>query len=233
MSIKRFCGVLLVLVLCCSLAVPSFAVRSTSDMVEGEYFSIDIDEEIERALNGETDIAIDATDFAEAVLVKSDGTKENVEVYTTTRSLIVPASIGIDSTIYATTVVASLPATDKVADSSGTKEYVTATVTLFWTDVLGLANEFKGATGSWVIGTNPDTGKKASLSKRIVAVRGTGIGTKGDWYHEYPTSNTFEIKDSAYDDGWWAYEVKSTVTITVDGNASTLTVSASSGQWPA
>lgn len=224
---KRFLSVLVASVLCCSLGVPAFAVSEISDVAAEHYLSVDINEEIERALNGETDIEIDTTDFAEAVLERADGTKENVDVYTTTRVLPVPMSFNAEGRVYATTAVASLHAKDKSDVNTGNKEYVTATITLFWTDVFGPANNFRGVSGSWTVATNPDTGKEATLSNRSVALQGSGIGNQGDVYRIYPTSNTFEIKDSAYEDGWTAYTALSKVTI---NSKETLSVEVSSGQ---
>ena len=225
MGFKKLLSVLVVTVLCFSLSVPAFAV---SDVKDVERSPIDIDVEIERALNGETDLEIDTTDLAQAVLEGEDGTVEDVEVYVTTRVLPMQMSVS-GGTNYATTVVAALPATDKTDVSTGDKDYVTATVTLYWTDVLGTANKFRGVSGSWTVATNPSTGKKATLSNSKVALQGSGPTARdyGEWYYIYPTSNSFEIKDSEYADGWWAYEAKSTVKI---NSSNTLTVKVSSGQ---
>lgn len=39
------------------------------------FFIIDVEEEVQRALNGETDVVIENRDFAKAVLENADGTK--------------------------------------------------------------------------------------------------------------------------------------------------------------
>ncbi len=226
---KRIFVSLMAVMVLVSLMTPVALAASASDVTEECYLSIDIDKEIERALNGETDVMIDATDFAEAVLEREDGTKENVKVYTTTRALPVPMSVYSGGTVYATTAVAALLATDKTDVSTGSKEYVTATITLYWTDVLGLYNEFRGVSGSWTVATNPDTGKKATLSERKVSLRGAGPTAKdeGDWYSISPSSDSFEIQDNEYEDGWWAYEAISKVKI---NSKEVLSVSVSSGQ---
>ena len=229
---KRLLSALIVAVLIGSLGVPAFAVYEIPNVAEEDYLSVDIDVEIERALNGETDIEIDTTDFAEAVLVRADGTKEDVAVYTTTKVLPVPLTIDVDGDVgcvYATTAVAALPATDKTDISDKELEYVTAVLTLYWTDVLGTANNFRGLSGSWTVATNPDTGKKATLSKRYVTVKGSGPTARdeGEIYRIYPSSNTFEIKDSDYEDGWWAYWGYSEVLI---NSKDWLTLKVSSGQ---
>lgn len=172
---KRFLSVVLACALCCSLVVPAFAVSEMPDIAAERYLSVDVDVEIERALNGETDVEINTTNFAEAALVRADGTVENVEVYTTTRVLPMPLTMDVDGDVgcvYATTAVASLPATDKTDISDKELAGVTAVLTLYWTDVLGTANNFRGLSGSWTVATDPATGKRASLSKRYVTVKG-------------------------------------------------------------
>ncbi len=229
---KRFLSVVLACALCCSLVVPAFAVSEMPDIAAERYLSVDVDVEIERALNGETDVEINTTNFAEAALVRADGTVENVEVYTTTRVLPMPLTMDVDGDVgcvYATTAVASLPATDKTDISDKELAGVTAVLTLYWTDVLGTANNFRGLSGSWTVATDPATGKRASLSKRYVTVKGSGPTARdeGEIYRIYPSSNSFEIKDSEYEDGWWAYTGYSEVLL---NSTDWLTLKVSSGQ---
>lgn len=199
---------------------------------QADILSINTDEEIYNAINGITDLEIGDTFSAKAILEKSDGSFEDVDVYTTTKIINNPTSYGIlnnDEPIYATTAVTTLASADKESVNHGNKQYVVALVTIFWTDVLGTSNEFRGASGSWTISTDPNTGKKATLSERYASLKGRAANATGEGklYQIYPTSNSFEIKDSEYADGWFAYTLTSKVTINSDDK---LSVSVTTGQ---
>ena len=167
--------------------------------------------------------------------VEEDGTIKSfpIDVQTKTEQIAGPVSRYSDSngaSYYATTAtVRALPATDKDDTSTRTEQYVTATITIFWKDVLGIKNEFMGVSGSWTVATDPETGKRATLSDREVRMRGNGVTSSSDGkiHRIYPTTNTFTIPDSDYEDGWWAYEAESLVKL---NSSYILKVSVSTGQ---
>ena len=183
--------------------------------------------EIERARRGITDYPMDSSQVASAVLI-TDGSTTTVPVDVTTRQLISPMAATNGGVRYATTVVASLDAS-KSDSNTATQDYVTATITIYWTDNFGTSNGFEGVSGSWVVSENPVTHTRATLSNRLVTIRGHGISASdyGQPYQYQPISNSFSLGDSAYEDGWWAYVAESSVRI---NSSSTLRVSVSSGQ---
>ena len=210
----------LVLVLALTMSIQAFATDIRPIQRNTDTPLIDIETEITRALNGETDLpANQAHCTVNAFTVDQYGNKQgvDVDVYVTTRKLTQANDASAyavnrpESATYATTAVAVLSSKDKSDSNSTTMEYVTATMTIFWCDVLGINNEFMGLSGNWTIATNPSTGKKATLSQRAVTLRGVGItaNSQGTVYRIRPNSNSFEILDREYEDGWWAYEARS------------------------
>lgn len=83
----------------------------------------------------------------------------------------VPSSVSYNEVVYTTTAVGAAKATNKSNSNTNTEEYVTATITIYWKDVLGTGNEFMGLSGSWNATTNPETGKVAKLSNICIPKR--------------------------------------------------------------
>ncbi len=213
---KRATSAILVFVMFLTL-VTSASASGTVSTENYDQQTVDIHEEIERALNGETDLEIDASDFVSAELINLDGTTEDVDVLTTTRELSLPASYAYSGRkAYATTVVARAAARQNDGQNINKEELVTGTMTLFWIDNFGIYNEFVALSGSWVAAPYPGTNKTATLSNRKVTLNAKGLqGLKEyeDTLTRYPTANTFTIGDSEYPDGWLSYYADSWVTI--------------------
>ncbi len=181
---------------------------------------VDVDAEIERALNGETDLEIDASDLVSAWLVNADGTTETVDVLLTTRELpALTRDADSEEKLYATTAVVLL-STDKSTPKTGRVGNVKCTVTILWTDVLGIRNGFRGANIMWTVEEN--NGKITTLSNLHATVRGQTFQENG----EYKTfsftapagsakryTKTYSIPGSSYEDGWLVYRVWSYGTI--------------------
>lgn len=189
----------------------SAAEASISDRPEQSI--IDISAEIERAINGETDLELDTSDIASARIINEDGTTEDVDVYVTTRELQIGLLADENAPVYATTVVAR--GTIKSAPGHNYKECVTGTLTLYWTDNFGPENAFEGLYGTWTYVNNPETGKPPILSNRKVQVHGGGMPVMGphDWYNKDLTTNTFNIPKGVVQDRWTYYVATSWVTI--------------------
>lgn len=166
---KRIIHVVMAFVMLFAMAVPASANNAIPDK-ECVPFSINVDEEIERALNGETDLELDADISAAAWLEDKDGTPEDVEVFVTTREFSSARSVDDGIKRYATTVVARAKVKSEV--NSRELDYVTGTVTLYWIDNPGIENELVSVSGSWNIATNPNTGAKATLSEKKVEIIG-------------------------------------------------------------
>lgn len=134
----------------------------------------------------------------------------------------VPSSVSYNEVVYTTTAVGAAKATNKSNSNTNTEEYVTATITIYWKDVLGTGNEFMGLSGSWNATTNPETGKVAKLSNIYVSLRGRGVNASnfGELYSIRSSGDKFEIPDSAYADGWWSYNATSSVKINSSSNLS-------------
>lgn len=211
---KRAASAILAIVMVFTL-VTSVSATGTASAESYDQHTVDIHEEIERALNGETDLAIDASSFASAELINSDGTTEDVEIYVTTRELPMTRSADNNETMYATTVVARAESV-KTEVGNNVRDFVTGTLTLYWVDVFGPFNKFEGLTGSWVVANNPDTGRPATLSGRKVNLKGSGTADfagSPERVTRTLSSNTFRVEKGALKDGWLSYSAESFVTI--------------------
>lgn len=203
--------------------------------VNGVDITVNIEEEIERAKNHITDVEIDLDSVPGGIVftkeaVTGEETACVMETYTTTREISLP-DYGGDNKIYATTNVSVL-ASDKSDTSTETLYYVTATATIYWRDNLGIYNDFLGASGTWVAATDPSTGRKSTISNRKVKLRGIQFQSSTETKaNDEPSINSFTIPASALDDGYWAYEIQTTATITSpSGDKDTLVCHASTGQ---
>lgn len=212
---------LTVLMLCSMMSVSAFAanINDTEEVTErvfvnGVDVTINVDEEIARAINGITDINVSDMDAPLVVAVAS--TSDNsmpVEVYSTTRKINLPISstavatnqsnsVNAESTIYATTSVALLAATgeEKSDDNSENERYVTAYGTIYWRDNFGMGNDFLGASGGWKRDINPNTNQYPTLSseKSILLVGQTDARDRvHEWF--YTTGMSFYISEDDFD----------------------------------
>lgn len=139
---RNLTALVLALVLSLSLCIPAFAAETASTAPLEEWAAIDIDEEIERALNGitDTDIPDELQGIASAAVLDDNGNEVDVpvEVYVTTRKLTPSENVSdifvvsggqAERTEYVTTAVAVM-STAKSDTSTDTKENVTATLTI-------------------------------------------------------------------------------------------------------
>lgn len=128
--------------------------------------TVDVEEEIQRAISGITDLPIANT--LELMTLFMEGNDE-IDAYTTTRRIDVPNTNG---EVYATITFAIWGSEEKVETGVENSNYVTAYGTLYWIDHLGSENEFIKASGGWNVDVNPSTGKKAMLSNRRIELYG-------------------------------------------------------------
>lgn len=180
---KRALSAILAIVCIFSLMTVAFADDSVtaSDRViyNGVDITVDIDEEISRALNGITDVE------AQATCSLSDDSSDN-STYTTTRRI---GSVdGTDSCVYATTSV------KRCATNSSAKGYVTAFGTIYWVDNFGTANNLVSISGGWKFDEKPN-GTYARLTGKHIFVKGTS-----DARHQ--RTHTFDYRDEYIPDNY-------------------------------
>lgn len=210
---------ILSLVVALTFPLSAFAYEAndyTSEGIESGML-IDLNEEICRALDGVTDL--ETTEFAAYVTASTP-----VDVYVTTRALTssqtrsVYSAFGVEdnqSNVYATTSVAVLSSDDNEKDVSNSKvkNYVTATITIYWRDNFGLCNDFLGASGGWTLAKNPNTNTYPYLADRSVYLYATQ-STCSPFGKSYSiSSNSFYIEADKMPANYWAYSITSTVTI--------------------
>lgn len=232
---KKFISLLLALALVSSLSITAFARETETGAVSESWETLDIDEEIDRALNGVTDVTIpaDMQGVASAYVADVDGNKLDVpvDVYVTTRKLETPKSglekAGVDvqeEVVYATTAVAVM-ATDKMDTSTGRKANVRGSLSILWTDVFGVQNNFRGLSGGWTI----DSGTTATLSNRMFSLKGTGPTAAEGPVLKFQgfIEDTFNLGPGSYENGWTSYLGHSEVLV---GGAGWLVLNVSTGQ---
>lgn len=221
---KRLITLILSLTLLCSLGLPAVAADVSATGTNNLYGQIDIDEEIDRAINGITDVeSEDIIGRATATIKGKNGTENvpvPVDVYVTTRriTLDTPIVCATDTqeietnVMYATTGVAVLSSSKSVTDSKE-KNYVTATVTLYWIDNLGVRNELESVSGGWVSAINPSTGTYPYLTNRSVYLY-ANQATMGPTDKTITVSgNNFYIDGSNMPSNYWTYSATSRVEI--------------------
>lgn len=221
---KRLITLILSLTLLCSLGLPAVAADVSATGTNNLYGQIDIDEEIDRAINGITDVeSEDIIGRATATIKGKNGTENvpvPVDVYVTTRriTLDTPIVCATDTqeietnVMYATTGVAVLSSSKSVTDSKE-KNYVTATVTLYWIDNLGVRNELESVSGGWVSAINPSTGTYPYLTNRSVYLYANQSTMSPIDKTITVSGNNFYIDGSNMPSNYWTYSATSRVEI--------------------
>lgn len=225
---KKRIGTLVICICLCVMQLSSvvFAAEGSFDqskekvIIDGYDITVDKDEEIYKALNGITDlesVPMNMEDGDVAVIIDEIGNIIPVEVYSTTKEIILPSKYSVDmeedtSKVYATTNVA-VYSSDKSDSGSVNDYYVTAYATIYWRDNLGVENEFLSASGGWDADTNPSTGKVPSLSSRSVTLKGTSSATNYHQISRTPKSNTFEIAGKDFTYKQWQYALYTSVKV--------------------
>lgn len=214
---KRLLAGLLITMMVLPLMTSAALAEGSVDFCDEIYPLVNINDEICRALNSETDLRIANT--GEASIEKSDGSKELVKVYTTTRAIEMPMVMTVDDAsngqIYATTTVATFALSNEKTDSNSVNDYyVTAYGTVYWRDNLGTVNEFLGASGGWRCDKDPNTDKIPKLSDAKVKMQGQGNARDyiSKWFRNLSTTG-FTIKESDFDYTRFSFWFDSYVTI--------------------
>lgn len=185
---------------------------SSPVIINGVDVTVDVEEEMQRAISGITDLPIANTPELMTLSMEEDN---EVDTYTTTRRIDVPNANG---EVYATTTFAIWGSEEKVETGTKNSNYVTAYGTLYWIDHFGLDNEFVKASGGWNVDVNPSTGKKATLSNRSIRLYGQCSASDRVTKDFKTTSNTFTIDRTMMLDKRQFYSLTTKVTI----NASTI-----------
>ena len=231
---KKSISALLFIVMLLTLIPPAYAVApaemaatdTPQAIVDGIDITVDIEEEIQRAISGITDLESPPN---EITINSPEGTI--VETYTTTREIKLPtstySSVSKEYTtapkIYATTSVALL-STEKTSSDINNKDYVTAYGTIYWRDNAGMFNDFIKASGGWKTDINPNTGKAPTLSKRSVTMRAY-LDASNDKYKTFGiSSNSWTIYRSSFSYSAWIFHAKMSVTINNSATPFVLTV---------
>ncbi len=205
--------------------VPAFAASQnliqTEILCDDVNIALNVEEEIERAMNGITDIKLpqdNEKDFVKAFIADEYGNKADVpvEIYTTTRKISSLQNVSLEdgnSEIYATTAVAVLASKDKSDTNSKNKYHVTAYATIYWRDNFGTKNEFLSASGGWDPDVDPDTGRKPSLSNATVTLEGkTDARDQDNKTFQYSTT-TFEIPSSSFNFKHTSYILRTSIDV--------------------
>lgn len=216
-KIKRFFNFFIVVTVVVScITIQGFAVSNESNIpervcVNGVDVTVDIKEEISRAMKGISDLSCDPI-----VIASCDVDEElTVETYTTTRKIQMGLTSDIDNSgtsIYATTAVA-VASQDKADTGSKYSNYVTAYATIYWTDNFGISNKFLGASGGWDVDVNPNTGVKPTLSNRTITLGAYYQASTSAEKKFTTSSNTFNFSESDFDYYGWMLSVETSVKI--------------------
>lgn len=186
-------------------------------VIDGVDVTVDIDEEINRALNGITDLKVlqkDLNELVSANIIDENGNAAPAEVYSTTREIKLPKESELtndSSKIYATTSISTF-ATNKSDTDSANKYYVTAYGTIYWKDNRGTKNEFISASGGWSTDVDPSTKKKPSLSNILVTMEGYNSASETKIVHFYP-GKTFTLSKSDFNYTYFKFSLHTYVTV--------------------
>lgn len=180
---------------------------SSPVIINGVDITVDVEEEMQRAISGITDLPTANTPEVMMLSMEEDN---GVDTYTTTRRIDVP---NIDGEVYATTTFAIWDSEEKVETGTKNSNYVTAYGTLYWIDHFGPENEFVKASGGWSVDVNPSTGKKATLSNRRIELYGQNSVSDRIPKSFKITGNTFTIDRTMMLDKKQTYSLTTKVTI--------------------
>ena len=185
---KRLLSLVLALFMLLSLQPACLAAEAGEESVSdlGETFCVNQEEEIERALNGITDVPIteEIRQMVTASVSSATRIDEPVEVYYTIRNLGETA----EGTVYALTATASTEKTETGSEQTNYKDVnVRVSGTMYWTDGLGSDNTFDRVTGRW------DCYDGSYTTERRVGIGGRTVLLISVFsYAEYPDTNSFD-----------------------------------------
>jgi len=201
---KKFLCAVLSIVCIFTLVSAAFAAESGASsnrvIYKGVDITVDVEEEIFRAMNGITDV-----EPLETYSLESDGASDNT--YKTVRKIGDIAGDG--SCVYATTTV-------KTSERIDNMDYVTAHGVIYWVDNLGPSNNLVAVSGGWDVDQRPD-GSYPRLSRRYLTVSGGSTATNSKYHKRRLDSDRYSVRIedmpelSAND--FWAYTLYADVYI--------------------
>ena len=148
-------------------------------------YEVNIDDEINKAINGKTDLNIDMAKYFSISCSDSDTTETNI--YSTTSKLINnDYELNGSFERYATTVLAQRR---YAHDSDVRTSYnVTVWITIYWIDEFGPSNYLESVEGGWSV----SPGNSVSFSNRELRTRGWDDASHySAWVTNSPTSNSY------------------------------------------
>ncbi|MCI8530279.1 MAG: hypothetical protein HFH82_14205 [Lachnospiraceae bacterium] len=186
---KRLLSGLLAFCLLFSLTSTAFAYQTEdiyTDVTETEIPSVNLEEEIYRALNGITDVPIteDIRQMVTASVSSKERIDQPVEVYYTVRDL----GETQQGRAYALTATAAgWKPEEGVAQTDFKDVNVRVSGTLYWTDGEGSNNTLERITGGWSCYDGSYT------AERRVGIAGRSVLLLSVFsYNEYPNSDSFD-----------------------------------------
>lgn len=188
-------------------------------------YEININEEMSKAFNGETDLDIDMSGYFNVSFENNEEEKVNI-YFTTTKLTNDKIENNTNFDMYATTILAA-PKTSH-ASKIDTKYHVVPWLTIYWTDYFGPGNKLNSVSGGW----NLEAGYSASFSDRTLETRGWDDASHHSiWTTNSPTSNTFSygasslLPDASL--SYYMFEAKSSVKVNNNSDAVTFSLSTS------
>ena len=181
--LKKSASILSAAVLLFSSGVNSISAKSIDEI--SSRYEININEEISKAFNGETDLDIDMSEYFN-VSFGGNEVEESDIYFTTTKLMDNKNETDTNLGMYATTILAeSKTSHDSKVNST---YHVTAWLTIYWTDNLGPGNQLDSVSGGWSV----ESGYSVSFSERTLKTRGWNDASHySRWVTNNPTSNTF------------------------------------------
>lgn len=194
---KRLFGTFMALTMSSCIIAPA-AAASPLDYSANCVYSINTEEEINRALNGISDIPVGrlGNSFA-SFYIDENGNEVPIETYVTVRKLSGNTRSG--GTVYAVTGVTR--GTDKTSSDSYNKYDVTAYGTIYWRDNAFSHNDFLGASGGW------DADYGASTGNRTAKLTGSSSASNYDT-DSWSVGTSFDFDESDFDYSHTSFSMK-------------------------
>lgn len=203
---KKIVSLTLICLMLSAMFIPAAATEKADTsriIVDGVDITIDIEDEIRRAMSGITDIEVNPDFFSAELIADEDDVCTSVKTYTTTREITLTTNnnavcmtdTSTESKIYATTCVSVL-ANEKNDSNSNIKNGVTAYGTIYWRDNFGLHNDLLGISGGWAAEKDPTTGNAPTIYSRDIRVEWYYDAKHRDNKHYTPSSNSFSYSQS-------------------------------------